>query len=161
MPVAVVDLWSDGSGTSRGNPGGWAYVLVATHPVTGEEHRREGSGQALDTTNNRMELVAVLMGLRALRQTSLVVVHTDSQYVLRPFTEGYVAQWEARNWAKVKNADVWHLLIYEVRRHLVSWEWVRGHSGVEHNERADELAGQQRRAALEEIAASTAEVAHV
>jgi ribonuclease HI len=149
VTVLVVDLWTDGSGTSQGNPGGWAYVLRTVHADTGEVFEKEGSGYSWDTTNNRMEMTALLEGLRALKRTSVVVVHTDSEYVMRPFVHGWLAKWEGRNWLKVKNVDLWQLLKAEVEKHMVSFEWVKGHSGVNLNERCDKLAGAKRRWALE------------
>lgn len=143
----VIDLWTDGSGTSRGNPGGWAFVLETVTP-DGEPVRKEGSGWVLDSTNNRMEMTALLMGLRALRAPAFVIVHSDSEYLIKPFTEGWIHRWERKLWVKVKNADLWQELLTEYRRHIVSFEWVRGHDGVELNERCDKLAGAARREAL-------------
>lgn len=140
----VVDLWTDGSGTVLGEPGGWAYVLT-TVARSGELVVKENSGAEASTTNNRMEMTAVLEGLRAIKRPSVVVVHTDSQYVMKPFTEGYLKRWEAKNWRKVKNEDLWQLLKVAVEKHIVTWEWVEGHSGVEYNERCDKLAGEERR----------------
>lgn len=145
----VVDLWTDGSGTSQGNPGGWAYVLRTVHPTTGEVFEREGCGASNDTTNNRMEMTALLEGLRALKRPSIVVVHTDSEYVMKPWTMGWIAKWENRGWVKVKNVDLWLALKTEVERHMVTFEWVKGHSGVNLNERCDKLAGGERRRAIE------------
>jgi ribonuclease HI len=150
MALTVVDLWTDGSGTTLGHPGGWAYVLETVHPVTGQVHRKEGCGGASDTTNNRMEMTACLMGLRALRRSSLVVIHTDSEYLMKPFTEGWLETWVRKNFKKKQNADLWMLLREQVRRHVVTWEWVKGHSKIELNERCDFLAGQERRRIMAE-----------
>lgn len=144
----VVHLWTDGSGTSLGNPGGWAYVLTAVHPVTGVERTVEGFGGEVSTTNNRMEMTALMMGLRAITRPSKVVAHCDSQYIIKPFTDGYIEDWERRFFAKVKNMDLWLQLAPEVRRHDVTFEWVKGHSGVAYNERCDKLAGAERRRLL-------------
>jgi ribonuclease HI len=132
VAVSVIDCWTDGSGTTAGNPGGWAYVLETIHPETGEPYRKEGCGGVLDTTNNRMEMTACLMGLRA----------------LKPFTEGWLEKWVATSFRKKQNADLWLALREEVARHIVSWEWVPGHSKIVLNERCDLLAGQQRRLML-------------
>jgi ribonuclease HI len=145
MALSVVDLWTDGSGTTLGHPGGWAFVLEAVHPTTGEVHRREGSGGAMDTTNNRMEMMACLMGLRTLKRPSVVVVHTDSEYLMKPFREGWLERWVATNFKKKQNADLWMLLREQVGRHIVTWEWVKGHAKIELNERCDELAGAERK----------------
>lgn len=149
MSLTVVDLWTDGSGTTLGHPGGWAFVLEAPHPVTGERVRKEGCGGADDTTNNRMEMTACLMGLRALKRSTMVVVHTDSEYLMRPFTEGWLERWVATNFKKKQNPDLWMLLREQVGRHIVTWEWVKGHSKIELNERCDELAGAERRRLIE------------
>lgn len=154
MALSVVDLWTDGSGTTLGHPGGWAFVLEAVHPATGEPRRREGSGGALDTTNNRMEMMACLMGLRALKRPSVVVVHTDSEYLMKPFTEGWLERWVSSNFKKKQNADLWMLLREQVVRHIVTWEWVKGHAKIELNERCDELAGAERKRLL--VAQTTA-----
>jgi ribonuclease HI len=148
VAVSVIDCWTDGSGTTAGNPGGWAYVLETIHPETGEPYRKEGCGGVLDTTNNRMEMTACLMGLRALKRPCIVVVHTDSQYLMKPFTEGWLEKWVATSFRKKQNADLWLALREEVARHIVSWEWVPGHSKIVLNERCDLLAGQQRRLML-------------
>jgi ribonuclease HI len=154
MAVVVVDIWTDGSGTTRGHPGGWAYVLKAKHPTTGEVKVVEGSGHHFDTTNNRMEMTALLMALRALKRPSFVQVHSDSQYVIDPFRKGYLEKWEKKKWAKVKNVDLWLELKPEVARHLISWQWVRGHNGNKYNEVCDKLAGQARRHAIELLASN-------
>jgi ribonuclease HI len=150
--MIVIDLWCDGSGTIAGQPGGWAYVLHAVHPVTGEEKIVEGSGGAPDATNNRMELTALLEGLRAIKRPSTVVVHADSEYVINPLRHGWIEKWERTNYAKKKNADIWRELVVEVRKHSVTYEHVKGHSGVHYNERCDVLAGQERRRLLEDQA---------
>lgn len=151
--TVLVDLWCDGSGTVAGQPGGWAYVLVATHPTTGEIIEREGSGGVADATNNRMELMALIQGLRALKRPSMVVVHSDSQYVLEPLRTGYILDWSNRGWkkatgGKVKNSDLWKRLLHEAGKHIITYEHVKGHSGVKYNERCDVLAGQERRRLL-------------
>lgn len=103
-----------------------------------------GSGESERLT---LELTALLKGLRALKRPSLVCVHSDSKYVIKPFTEGWISRWEAKRWHKVKNADIWHALIAAHARHIVTFEWVPGHSGERYNERCDELAGAARRSA--------------
>ena len=105
---------------------------------------REIFGGEAATTNNRMELMAVIEALRALKRPCRIVVHTDSQYVQKGITE-WIRQWKARGWktaAKepVKNADLWRLLDEEVAAHEIQWVWVKGHSGHHGNERADALA---------------------
>lgn len=144
----IVDLWTDGSGTRWGNPGGWAYVLLTTHPTTGESYEKCESGFVSDATNNTMEMTALLRGLQALKSPTLVVVHTDSEYLYKPFVYNWHAKWERRAWHKVKNAELWKELLVASDPHMLSFEWVEGHSGVELNEECDKLAGMARRAAI-------------
>lgn len=127
-------------GACRGNPGpgGWGAVL---------EHRdreRELYGFEAETTNNRMELMAAIRALEALKRPCSVRVVTDSQYVMKGVTE-WMANWKRRNWKTaarkpVQNRDLWQRLDAALERHDVDWEWVRGHTGHDGNERADELA---------------------
>jgi ribonuclease HI len=135
---ATIEIWTDGACRGNPGPGGWGALLRSG------THSRELHGGARDTTNNRMELTAVIEALAALKLPSRVVVHTDSQYVKLGITE-WLSQWERRGWKTaarkpVKNVDLWQRLAEQAARHRVEWRWVRGHAGVEGNERADELA---------------------
>lgn len=142
----AVELWADGSGTRIGEPGGWAYILRCRR---GDEWiQREGSGGEGSTTNNRMEISAVLEGLRALRQPCLVDLYSDSEYVVNAFAKGWLTAWANRNWRKVKNDDLWREVVRAAMVHRVTGNWVRGHSGVELNERCDMLAGIERQKRL-------------
>lgn len=143
MPLPLVHLWTDGSGTTRTNPGGWACVLICG------ERRRELYGGALDTTNNRMELTALLKGLEALTRPCQVVVHSDSEYVIKPHTQGWLGRWQAKNWKGVKNPDLFQAIIRAKKVHDIRFEWVKGHSDVADNERCDRLAGDCRRKIME------------
>jgi ribonuclease HI len=138
--VQVVDIYSDGA--CKGNPGigGWGALLVSG------EHRRELVGGERMTTNNRMEMMAVIEALQSLKSHSNVCIHTDSQYVMKGMTE-WLPGWKRRNWrtssnAPVKNVDLWQRLDALTSQHAVEWFWVRGHSGHPGNERADVLANQ-------------------
>lgn len=136
----VIHLYTDGSGTTQGNPGGWAFVLH------GGGFKRVVSGHSPDATNNQMEMTAVLEGLRALSRPCEVVIHTDSQYVMYAFTEHWIEGWENKNWRKVKNVDLWKALIAEVDRHnVVEFEWCKGHAGNLYNEVCDKRAGEARK----------------
>lgn len=137
---AVVELFTDGACSGNPGPGGWAYVL--RHPASGKEV--EGSGGERLTTNNRMELRAVIEGLGAIRRPSRVELYSDSEYVLKGLEE-WMAGWKARGWrtaAKkpVKNVELWRRLDELVREHEVSFHWVKGHSDHPENERCDALA---------------------
>jgi ribonuclease HI len=136
--MSSVIMYTDGACSGNPGPGGWGTVLISG------KHRKELSGGARETTNNRMEMTAVIRGAEALKQGCSVDIHTDSQYVMKGMTE-WVDDWKKRGWrtaAKqpVKNVDLWQRLERALDRHAVNWYWVKGHSGVPENERADELA---------------------
>ena len=139
----VVELWTDGACSGNPGPGGWGAILVWNG------HERELSGGEADTTNNRMELMSVIMGLAAITRPMDVVINTDSAYVEQAFTKGWLEQWRRNGWRTaskqaVKNQDLWQRLAEEAARHNVSFQRVRGHTGVEMNERADQLAVAER-----------------
>ncbi|MBT8050582.1 MAG: ribonuclease HI [Gammaproteobacteria bacterium] len=134
----TVVVYTDGACSGNPGPGGWGTVMMY------RGHRRELSGGETDTTNNRMELMAAIAALEALSRPCRVALHTDSTYVMKGITE-WLAAWKARGWktaAKkpVLNKDLWERLERAAARHDVNWHWVKGHSGVAENERADELA---------------------
>jgi ribonuclease HI len=133
-----IEIFTDGA--CKGNPGtgGWGALFVAG------EREKELFGGELNTTNNRMELTAVIEALNTLTRPCEVVLHTDSQYVLKGITE-WIEGWKARGWktaakAPVKNVDLWQALDAAQAKHQIQWRWVRGHSGHDGNERADMLA---------------------
>ena len=131
-----VTLFTDGACSGNPGPGGWGAILS----YKGQEKELFGSGT--ETTNNRMELMAVIEGLRALNRPVDVTIYTDSKYVLEGATR-WMAGWKANGWNKkggLKNADLWQLLDLELAKHSVTWQWVKGHSGHPGNERADALA---------------------
>lgn len=135
---ARIQIYSDGACRGNPGPGGWGALLC----YNGTE--RELSGAVTDTTNNRMELLAAIMGLEALTRPSAVALTTDSQYVKNGITD-WLAKWKKNNWqtaAKrpVKNRDLWLRLDRACQPHRIEWQWVRGHSGHQQNERADRLA---------------------
>lgn len=137
-PSTSVVMYTDGACKGNPGPGGWGVWLRSDH------HERELIGGEPQTTNNRMELTAVIEGLRALKWPCEVVVYTDSQYVRQGITE-WIHNWKQRGWKTtdkkpVKNEDLWRALDAEVVRHDVRWQWVKGHAGDEGNERADALA---------------------
>jgi ribonuclease HI len=139
------ELWTDGACSGNPGPGGWAAILVARGPDGTIVKRLELSGGAPATTNNRMELQAVIEGLQALRRASAVTVHTDSSYVMNAITKRWYEGWQARGWKTagkqpVKNREQWETLLVLLELHDVTWRKVKGHAGVELNERCDELA---------------------
>jgi ribonuclease HI len=136
--VKRVALFTDGACRGNPGPGGWGVLLRYG------DHERELYGGEAATTNNRMELRAAIEGLKALREPCEVTLTTDSTYVMKGLTE-WLPAWKARGWRTagrkpVKNAELWQALDAEAQRHHVHWEWVKGHSGHEGNERADALA---------------------
>jgi ribonuclease HI len=148
--TATVELWADGSGRTKGPIGfAWSLAHLATGVVL------DGQAGALEGTNNRAELLAVISGLKALKRSTSVEVVTDSQYVCHAYPRGWVASWKRKNWVKVKNADLWHELDKLVSQHEVGWRWTRGHVGTPLNEACDKRAGQCRRAINDALAAGT------
>lgn len=133
-----VILYTDGSCRGNPGPGGWGLLLEYGG------RRREFSGAEPHTTNNRMELLAVIKGMEALKEPCSVQVVTDSRYVMQGITQ-WMANWKRNNWKTadrkaVKNQDLWTRLDQALQSHQVQWRWVRGHSGHPQNERADQLA---------------------
>jgi len=136
-----VQIYTDGSCHGNPGPGGWGAIL------RWEGRERELSGGAAETTNNQMELMAVIESLKALREACEVEVFTDSKYVMDGM-KSWIHGWKKRGWKTaskqpVKNIEYWQSLDREVARHQVSWTWVKGHSGHPENERADLLANEQ------------------
>ncbi|HZH57105.1 ribonuclease HI [Yanghanlia caeni] len=140
MSSKVVEIWTDGACKGNPGPGGWGALLRQGR------HEKELCGGEAATTNNRMELTAVIEALRALKRPCHVVVHTDSQYVQKGMSE-WLPNWKRRGWRTadkkpVRNAELWQALDELVGVHQVEWRWVRGHAGDPGNERADALANQ-------------------
>jgi len=137
---ADVQLFTDGACSGNPGPGGWAFIL--RHTKTGQE--REESGGERETTNNRMEMMAVIRGLQALKKGCAVEIVTDSTYVGQGLTE-WMPKWKSRGWKlpgnkPVKNLDLWQELDRLIQTHTIKFTHVRGHSGHPENERCDELA---------------------
>jgi len=136
--MTEVEIYTDGACRGNPGPGGWAALLIA-----GAE-RKEVSGAEAATTNNRMELMAAIAGLTALKRRCAVQLYTDSRYVLQGFTE-WLPQWKARGWRTaarepVKNQDLWEKLERCAAAQNIEWHWVKGHSGHDGNEYVDQLA---------------------
>lgn len=133
-------LYADGACSGNPGPGGWAVILK--HPASGKTKRLSG-GQR-DTTNNRMELTAVIKGLESIGKPSSVTVVTDSQYLVKGMTE-WIDNWLAKNWKTankkpVKNVELWQQLLEQSSRHRIDWQWIQGHSGHIENEQCDAMA---------------------
>jgi len=138
VAVTAVQMWTDGACKGNPGPGGWGALLRF-----GAHERELFGGEAL-TTNNRMELTAVIEALRTLNRPCDVVLHVDSTYVMQGINS-WLAGWKRNGWVTstkqpVKNADLWRALEAELGRHAVTWRWVKGHAGDPGNERADQLA---------------------
>ncbi len=134
----LVRIYTDGACRGNPGPGGWGALLRY------QDKQRELYGAESNTTNNRMELMAAISALEALKRPCKVIVSTDSQYLKRGITE-WLPNWIKRDWKTaagkpVKNLDLWQRLLQAIARHQVQWEWVRGHSGHPENELADQLA---------------------
>ena len=134
-----VELFTDGACSGNPGAGGWAAILRYGN------HEKELSGGEAQTTNNRMELTAVIRGLAALNERCNVVVTTDSQYVVNGIEKGWAAGWKRNGWRKADkkpalNADLWDTLLNLLELHDVSFRWVHGHQGHPENERCDALA---------------------
>jgi len=134
-----ITIYTDGACLGNPGPGGWGVVLLS------EPHRKELSGGYRLTTNNRMELLAAIEGLQALKSPCNATLITDSQYVFNGMEKGWARRWREKNWMrnrreKAQNADLWQDLLDLCERHRVRFEWVRGHAGNVENERCDRMA---------------------
>ena len=135
-----IRIYTDGACRGNPGPGGWGAILIY------ESHRKEIYGGSLLTTNNIMELMAVIEALKIIKFSSKIIVTTDSKYVKDGITK-WIYNWKQKNWKTtnkkpVKNKELWIELDNIVNKHTIQWEWVKGHSGHEENERADYLANE-------------------
>ena len=135
-----VEIWADGAAIPNPGFGGFGVLLV--YRLGEKEHRKEICGGFRHTTNNRMELMAVLQGLKLLKQRCKVNIHTDSQYITNAFNLGRLKKWESKLWRDVKNVDLWQQLLVVSEQHETSYIWVKGHNGHPEQERSDYLANQ-------------------
>ena len=137
--MKTVTIYTDGACSGNPGPGGWGAILMYG------QHRRELSGGEANTTNNRMELTAVIEGLKALKEKCDVTVITDSQYVANGINLGWAKSWKANNWRKkdkkpALNPELWDELLSLIDSHVVTVKWIKGHAGHPENERCDKLA---------------------
>lgn len=146
MALKKISMYTDGA--CRGNPdgpGGYGTVLEYITP-DGRKQTKELSGGYEGTTNNRMELLAVIKGFEALKEPCQVTVYSDSKYIVNAFNQQWLDNWQRNNWTRgrkkepVKNKDLWQQLLTVKDKHQVSFEWVKGHAGQTQNERCDQLA---------------------
>ena len=134
-----VTIYTDGACSGNPGPGGWAAVLIAG------EYKKEISGGSKETTNNIMELTAILEALKALKQECEVTLYSDSAYCVNAFTQGWIYNWVMKGWktadgSEVKNKEIWQQIYELTKKHKVEFNKVKGHSYVELNNRCDELA---------------------
>ena len=137
-----IEIYTDGACSGNPGPGGWGAIL--RYGRDGQQTEKELSGAEILTTNNRMELMAAISALKALKHPCQIDLYTDSEYVRRGVLE-WLAGWQARGWKTadkkpVKNQDLWEALLAAMAPHQINWHWVKGHNGHPENERADQLA---------------------
>lgn len=134
-----IDIYTDGACSGNPGPGGWGVVLIY------QENKKELSGYQPETTNNRMELFAVIQGLSALKESCVVNLYSDSSYLVNAFEKHWIEKWQRNGWktstkSPVENQDLWKLLLIHVRKHQVRFIKVKGHSDNQYNNRCDEMA---------------------
>ncbi|UCF89922.1 MAG: ribonuclease HI [Desulfobacterales bacterium] len=139
--IPQVHIYTDGACIRNPGPGGYGVVLIY------DEHRKELSGGFRRTTNNRMEIMAAIVGLRALKKRCCVTIYSDSRYLVNSMTKGWVRRWQKNGWKRYQdepalNADLWEQMLELCGRHDTNFVWVRGHAGHAENERCDQLAVQ-------------------
>ncbi|MDD6396490.1 MAG: ribonuclease HI [Acutalibacteraceae bacterium] len=139
MSEKIVEIYTDGACSGNPGPGGWGAVLIYG------EHQKEISGGAAETTNNRMELTAVIEALSLLKRPCKIVLTTDSKYVVDSVTKGWVYGWKKRGWKKgdgkpALNSELWEKLLPLLEMHDVNFVWVKGHAGHKYNELCDKMA---------------------
>ena len=139
MILKHVEIFTDGGCLGNPGPGGYGSILACG------EHRRELSGGYKHTTNNRMELMACIVALEALKFRCAVTVYSDSKYMVDSVSKGWAAKWKRNGWKrsggdKAENVDLWERLLSSIEKHQVKFQWVKGHDGHEENERCDQLA---------------------
>jgi ribonuclease HI len=142
--IKNVTIYTDGACLGNPGPGGYGIVLLYYG------HKRELSGGYRKTTNNRMEIMAAIVGLEALKEKCRVTLHSDSEYLVKPMSRGWARRWRANGWKRSKrekalNPDLWERLLQLCEHHEVQFSWVKGHTGTPENTRCDELAVQAAR----------------
>lgn len=138
-----INIFTDGACSGNPGPGGFAAI------VQYDDYEQEITGGETNTTNNRMELIAVIEALNSLKESFKITLYTDSQYIVNAINKGWLESWISKNWKKsdgkpVLNIDLWQELVELLKIHKVTFKWVKGHNGHSENERCDKLAVQQR-----------------
>lgn len=138
-----IEIYTDGACSGNPGPGGWGAIL--RFRTAQKVYEKELSGGFVRTTNNRMELLAVIKALEALNRPCEIDLYSDSSYVIKAFNEHWIEGWQRANWRKgrpneVKNIDLWQRLLSVAAPHKITWNWVKGHAGHPENERCDRLA---------------------
>lgn len=135
----MIVMYTDGAAKGNPGPGGYGTVLLAK--VNGKNHRKELSEGFRKTTNNRMELLAVIRGLQALKKEGQqVTIYSDSKYVVEAVEKGWIWNWQKKGFKNKANVDLWQAFIPLYKKHKVKFQWVKGHAGIPENERCDQLA---------------------
>lgn len=139
MLMKCVNIYTDGACSGNPGPGGWGAILKYG------KYEREMSGGEAQTTNNRMELLAIISALEALNEPCKAHIHSDSKYVIDSITQGWAKRWRANGWMRNKkeralNVDLWGRLLELLEKHSVEFDWIKGHSGHPENERCDQMA---------------------
>ena len=135
----MIEIYTDGACSVTSGKGGWGVYIIDKSNTKGITEKNKLSGNSLDTTNNRMEMTAVIEALKYFKTKKKITIFSDSIYVIKGITE-WIDGWKARNWKKVKNIDLWKQIDELNQLHTVKWQHVPAHSGVEGNEIADKLA---------------------
>lgn len=139
VKIKEVTIYTDGACSGNPGPGGYGTILIYG------PHQKELSGAYDNTTNNRMELMAVIKGLEALKEPCQVTVYSDSRYIVDAMNKGWVTRWQARGWMRnkkerAKNIDLWQRILDLTEKHSIKWMWVKGHASNKYNNRCDQLA---------------------
>ncbi|MBO6127121.1 MAG: ribonuclease HI [Clostridia bacterium] len=133
-----IEIFTDGACSGNPGPGGWAAILKYKNNI------KKISGFVPNTTNNRMEILALIKSLSILKESCEITVYSDSKYVIDSITKNWVLNWQKNNWlrknTKVPNSDLWHTLLNLMKNHKINFIWVRGHSGHSENEECDKMA---------------------
>lgn len=133
----MIEIYTDGACSPNPGDGGWAAIILGEKTI-------KIFGYEANTTNNKMELLAVIKALHLTNSNDTIKIYTDSVYVMHAFTEGWLENWKKKDWKKVKNRELWEELDLLVSKRTITWQWVKGHSGNKYNEMVDKMAVEAR-----------------